>query len=317
MTGRESGPPRPVTLRSLPGLAWRTAMADRATYVRSASARPLAIIRSVWPALGAPIFIIGAPRSGTTFLGSCIAALPEVSYHFEPIATKAAARYVYEGLWRAGTARRFYRGVYRWLLRIHLDGGMTFAEKTPRNCFIIGFLARSFPGARFLFIFRDGRDAALSLSKQPWLKAESQSSSHWEPGGYRHGPHPRFWVEPARRTEFMTTSDLHRSIWAWRRHNEAALEQTAHLPEETVLELRYEDLARTPALESERVLDFLEIASPVSRSRLTKAASGAVSGAVGRWREELTAAELELIARESGGMLHQLGYTGSGDPQAW
>ena len=45
------------------------------------------------PRLHRPIFIIGAPRSGTTFLGSCLGRMPEVSYHFEPRLTKAAARW--------------------------------------------------------------------------------------------------------------------------------------------------------------------------------------------------------------------------------
>ncbi|MEE3918982.1 sulfotransferase [Micromonospora sp. BRA006-A] len=59
-----------------------------------------------------PIFILGAPRSGTTFLGSCVGALPDVSYHFEPRLTKAVARCVYEGSWTPQRAARYFRGYY-------------------------------------------------------------------------------------------------------------------------------------------------------------------------------------------------------------
>lgn len=55
--------------------------------------------RALDPRLRRPVFIIGAPRSGTTFLGNSLGRLPEISYHFEPRLTKAAARCVYDGSW--------------------------------------------------------------------------------------------------------------------------------------------------------------------------------------------------------------------------
>src|SRR5690348_8281009 len=55
--------------------------------------------RALDPRVHRPIFVIGAPRSGTTFLGGCIGRLPEVSYHLEPRLTKAAIRRVYDGSW--------------------------------------------------------------------------------------------------------------------------------------------------------------------------------------------------------------------------
>lgn len=297
-----------ITLRSLPGLAWATARADLQTYERSRPPSPRDILLSVWPPLRAPIFLVGAPRSGTSFLGSCVAALPEASYHFEPIATKAAARYVYDGLWSYATARRFYRAVYRWLLRIHLDGGRRLADKTPRSCFIVGFLARAFPDARFVFIARDGRDAALSYSRKPWLQAAAAGSGRREPGGYRHGPYPRFWVEPARRDEFARTGDLHRCIWAWRRHNEAALTELDALPTGSVLRLRYEALVTDPASEATRILNFLGIDWPSSRSAFVAAAAGARDRSIGRWRDELSRADVRMMEREAGGALRRLGY---------
>ena len=79
--------------------------------------------------------IVGAARSGTTFLGDCIGRLPEVTYHHEPPATKAAGRYVYQGLWGERRSREFFRLVYRWLVRVERDGDLRFAEKTPTNIF--------------------------------------------------------------------------------------------------------------------------------------------------------------------------------------
>jgi hypothetical protein len=255
------------------------------------------------------LFIIGAARSGTTLLGDCIAALPEISYHFEPVATKAAARYVAEGRWSERRARQFYRLVYAWLMRMHLDGDLRFAEKTPRNSCIVGFLDASFPAAQFVHIVRDGRDAALSHSKRPWLSAALAGSGAYEPGGYPLGPYAQFWVEPGRRNEFEATSDLHRCAWAWRRLTENALADCAHLPDDRYLELRYESLVTQPDGEAERVLDFLRIQRTASRDAFRGAVvRTARSDSVGRWRTELSESELAVITSEAGALLRRLGY---------
>ncbi len=96
-----------MTLRVRPirwyDLVRRTVVADRRTYARNRKEnRPLIgrhALRVLAPNSQAPIFV-GAPRSGTTFLGTCLARIPRISYHFEPAAAKAA-RYVYEGGWGA------------------------------------------------------------------------------------------------------------------------------------------------------------------------------------------------------------------------
>src|SRR6266702_2334971 len=118
--------------------------------------------RAVDPRLHRPIFIIGAPRSGTTFLGNSLGRLPGISYHFEPRLTKAAARCVYEGSWTARRGGTVFRLSYGALLLAALDGGYRFAEKNPENSFIVPFLAEEFPDAQFVHIVRDGRDAAVS-----------------------------------------------------------------------------------------------------------------------------------------------------------
>ncbi len=118
-----------------------------------------------WPKLNKPIFILGAPRSGTTFLGSCIAALPEVSYFEEPVLTKIASQFVYEERLGFRGSAAFYRMTYRVMMLCRGHRRRFFAEKTPRNCTIARFLLRVFPDARFIHIIRDGRDSAASGSE--------------------------------------------------------------------------------------------------------------------------------------------------------
>ncbi|WP_017297397.1 sulfotransferase family protein [Nodosilinea nodulosa] len=301
---------KPINWFNLLSWARQTAVVDKKYY--HSQSRPFSTSR-LWhlafPNLSRPIFIVGSPRSGTTFLGSCIADIPEISYHFEPVATKAAARYVHSNEWSFSKASRFYHFVYGWLLRLHADGDLRFAEKTPRNCFLISFLHQAFPDAQFVHIIRDGRDAALSHSKKPWLQAASAESNKRESSGYRHGPYPRFWVESDRAHEFETTSDIHRCIWAWRRHVSAILEQAQTLPAAQYYELRYENLVSQPQQEAEQLLDYLGIHNPVSAQCLYQAFAHARADSVGGWQRQLSADQLQHIEQEAGPLLRRLGYS--------
>jgi hypothetical protein len=301
--------PRSIQPWSLPFWAAKTAALSLSTY--QPRKRPLSagrLLRLLGPNLRLPVFIVVAPRSGTTFLGECVAALPEISYHYEPVATKAAARYVQEGRWPDFVARRFYREVYGWLMRLHLDADLRFAEKTPRNCFVMAFLAQSFPEAQFVHIIRDGRDAAVSLSRQPWLSYRLAGLGLFEPGGYPMGPWAQAWVEPERISEFQSTSDTHRAVWAWRRYTETAIQSGSKLPPDRYHELRYENLAVRPAREADRLLDFLRIDSPESRAQFHARATMANSKSIGRWKDCLDRLDRQVVEAEAGGLLRDLGY---------
>lgn len=262
------------------------------------------------PSLEGAVFIVGAPRSGTSFLGEVCASLPELSYHYEPPMIKAATRYVYERQWSEPRARLFFRATYRWLLRRHGDGHLRLAEKTPQNCFIIDFLARSFPDARFVHIVRDGRDAALSYTRTEWLSQRSAGSGKRESGGYLIGPVPRYWVERERRDEFAATSDLHRCIWAWRRHTESALERLADLDSSRVHELRFEDWVHPErrASEATALLDFLDISHPASRQAFQTRLGQGRPDRVGDAKKELGSEERATVDAEAGDLLRRLGY---------
>ncbi|MEM9807264.1 MAG: sulfotransferase [Cyanobacteria bacterium P01_D01_bin.56] len=288
----------------------KTTNADRKYYQpQNRPITPNRLWHLAFPNLKAPVFIIGSPRSGTTFLGSCIAALPEISYHFEPVATKAAARYIHTQEWNFARGQRFYKLVYSWLMRVHKDGDLRFADKTPRNCFVVDFLHQAFPDAQFIHIIRDGRDAALSHSKKPWMQAAQAQSRKSEPGGYRFGPYARFWVEPERTLEFEFTTDIHRCIWAWKRHTESALQAVTNLPQHQYHELRYEQLVTNPQEEAENLLNFLNITDSLSRHQFYQTVAKVRSDSIGRWRTELSSEQLQQVNQEAGELLHTLNYS--------
>ena len=304
--------PLPIGIADMWRLAQKTYRAERRYYLKLERHRPMTARRlaaSVLPRLERPVFIIGAARSGTTFLGDCIGRIPEITYHHEPPATKAAGRYVYERLWGYRRSRWFFRLVYSWLVRVERDGDLRFSEKTPTNIFLIPFLARAFPDAQFIHIIRDGRDAASSHMHKPWLRAEDAWSGEREPGGYLHGPWPKFWVEPERA----------RGVRAHQRRPPHGLGLAAlhgdrpargpppgrgALPRAA---LRGRSCAN-PLDEGERILDFLGISAQASRDSFLTAAQRADDSSVGTWRSTFYPSELAEIEAEAGDLLRRLGY---------
>jgi hypothetical protein len=303
--------PLPIGMADMWRIARKTYRAERRYYLKLDRQRPMTSKRlssSILPKLERPVFIVGAARSGTTFLGDCIGRIPEITYHHEPPATKAAGRYVYEDLWGFRRSRWFFRMVYSWMVRVEGDGDLRFSEKTPTNIFLIPFLSKAFPESQFIHIIRDGRDAASSHMHKPWLRAEDAWSEEREPGGYLHGPWPKFWVEPDRRDDFIETSDARRMAWAWRRYTESGLEHGAALGPERYHELRYEELVRQPLDEGEKMLDFMGIDKEASRQIFLNATLRADDSSVGTWPSTFYPSELAEIDAEAGDLLRQLGY---------
>ncbi|WP_019504101.1 sulfotransferase [Pleurocapsa sp. PCC 7319] len=305
-----SEPVNEITWYNLPWWIYQTAKTDFRHYCHQKRSLTTERIKGfVQPNLQAPIFIIGSPRSGTTFLGECLGTIPEISYHFEPVLIKAAARYVFTQEWELKQASNFYRQVYSWLMRFQGDGDLRLADKTPRNSFIIPFLAQTFPNAKFVHIIRDGRDVALSLSKKPWYNNKFNGSIMREPGGYLCGSTPRFWVESDRHHEFATTDNIHRCIWLWRRYIEAATEGLNSLSSAQKYELKYEDLIAHPDREGTRLLDFLDITTDDSRSIFQEyLTSQARLDSIGRWQSNLDAEDIVQIKQEALTWLEQYNY---------
>ncbi len=188
--------------------------------------------------------------------------------HFEPRLTKAAARCVYDGSWSEAKVARVFRATYAALLVAGGHGDRRFAEKNLENCFLMPFLFRAFPDARFVQIIRDGGDATVSHAEKPWLGGGVRRHRPARPGR-PWDLHPRFWVEPDRREDFRAVSDLERSAGCWRRFTEAGLAGLAGLPVDRVLQVRYEEMTRLPAAEV-IVADFLACPPGPTGPRCTK-----------------------------------------------
>jgi hypothetical protein len=239
-------------------------------------------------------FVVGSPRSGTTFLGGALGAQPGAIDLGEVHPWKAAIPELV-GLDEEQAARRLRR-----TLEVVRGAGLVRdlrgIEQTPETAYVLAAALRAYPQARAVHALRDGRDVVCSLLEQGWLSAGREGR---DDARLAFGAHVRFWVEPERREEFAQASEATRAAWAWRRYVEAARSVG-----ERTLELRYEQLVADPAAAAELLAEHLSLA-PASLAASLAAAHGR---SVGRWRSDLTAEQLADVEREAGPLLRELGY---------
>lgn len=265
--------------------------------------------------LDRPVFIIGAPRSGTSVLYSVLRSAPafahwpgeahevwEADYHpalrgwgsnvltAADVDPKAAQRIKRAFFLVAGSRRRLI-------------------DKTPRNALRVSFVDALFPDARYVHLVRDGRENVNSLINA------------WRTPRYRtyrlphsvEGVDPQWWkfvLYPGWQEDASGPLEV---VCAkqWAASNEHALADLRAVADRAV-RVRYEDLVDAPEAEVERVLGFLEV--PFDDDLRTRAAAIRTTPVNvvtpperGKWRRE-NPREIDAITPLIAPAMKELGY---------
>jgi hypothetical protein len=240
------------------------------------------------------VFIVGSPRSGTSFVARSIGSLPGFVDLGEVTPLKAAIPELSKAA--LPEASQGVRHRLEMVRRLALVRGLRSVEQTPEFAFVLPAAMNAYPEALAIHMIRDGRDVACSLLERGWLRKNhaGRDDAHQPYGAYA-----RFWVEPELAAEFEDVSDARRAAWAWRRYVAAVRRQR-----ERVVEVRYERLVADGKGVAREIAGHLGVPfEPLAR------AFEAVHGdSVGRYRKELSPEELADVALEAGPLLTELGY---------
>lgn len=289
-------------------------------------------------AVGHPIFVVGAPRTGTTLVKNILNQHPLVhlfdEVHFferiyddrnaigdmgNPRAQSHAIQRLRSIVREFGSDQRVgdhltmevfrrrllqegggYRGLFATLLKAgaELEGAIFWGDSSPQDVLYLDTIHRWFPEARIVALVRDPRGFLASYKNFHRRRVPT----------YRERYNP------------LTNAIL------WRSYMRALLHAKEQPWGESILLVRYEELARDPESQVRRICDHVGVEYVPSMTRVERTNTSFVDGApseagivttsVDRWRNELTPTELWVGERVFGEIMTRLEYEPSSNGDA-
>jgi hypothetical protein len=289
-----------------------------------------------------PVFILGCPRSGTTFLSHCIGALPGFREYVGVLAPPRLMHLVgaltceetqqrlmlsiRDIFWQTFWRDEFFR---KRKIALFLEGkvslgklvsapsmnSLVFCYKEPFLCFAASHFAAHFPNSRFIHIIRDGRDNADSMCRtygdalnNETLSSDILSTNKVSEIGFWNrvdGFNYPWYLSEEEYCEFRDLSPFGRYVRLWREMTENARALSSSVPCERYLEVRYERIVDDPTAESDKINEFL---GRNASSSFKKKLRNAHSKSIGISKSNQTKEKLDEAHRVAGSLLNCLGY---------
>lgn len=283
--------------------------------VADASAAPYrsALIRKGRPTLQRPVFIIAAPRSGSTLLFETLASSDslvtlggEAHWLVEDIeALRPGAAGVESNRLEAShmteqRAENILDSIAGHLRNaddapVSLRADSRLLEKTPKNALRVPFFDRLFPDAIFVFLWRDPRENLSSI-------IEAWRSGRWKTyNGLDGFDGPWSLLLPPGWREMNGRPLQEIAAFQWSAANTIALDDLAQLAPERWMSVRHAEFVADPAAHISRICRFIgvevdarlrcRVSQPLPLSRFTQTPPEA-----NKWRRNATLIEPLLPA---------------------
>ena len=136
------------------------------------------------------VFVVGAPRSGTTLMQSFLSAhsqftSPDIETgFFRPSVQWEKLDEIVDDFSRSNPKNEIGSSVraFEHFVNRFAKDGERFVEKTPQHILCIRFLLSAFPNSRIIHMVRDPRDAYASAKKHPTMpqKTARQYYRYWK-----------------------------------------------------------------------------------------------------------------------------------------
>lgn len=228
----------------------------------------------VYPLFDKPLFIVSAPRSGSTLLFETLSKFKGIwtigreSHDMEkdiPYLHPASHNFTSNRL--TDVAPDIADEIKAWFTRrlrdregIFFTGAhpsscpVRFLEKTPKNALRIPFWKKVFPDAKFIFLYREPHENISSLL-EGWRSNRFLAYRNLPDWPYKewHFLLPQGWEQCADRplAEIAT--------YQWNAANQTILDDLHSLPEEDWCFVTYKKLVQTPKEAVQKITEFAEI----------------------------------------------------------
>jgi hypothetical protein len=263
-----------------------------------------------------PLFVVGAPRSGTNIFYRTFAKHPDLAW-ISNITKKVPASFWLtriimlfrddhrpteaNNVWQKFTgsddeslgrddvtaaSRKYLRKVVQNNLRIF--NKPRFVNKCPGNSVRIEFLKAVFPDAIFIHILRDGRAAAYSILRS------------------RLGHDGAYWsVKPPGWQTLLKLPLVDACARQWEMTVKSILQSAQSLPPEQYMEVRYEELVARPMDIFEQVGDKCGLKW---QSGFLQTITAGMDNRNFKWQTEMQDGDQNTLNELLGDFLRQLGY---------
>jgi hypothetical protein len=252
-----------------------------------------------------PVFILGAPRSGTTFLASLL----ENTGYGPPFETQFIIKY-FKRLTDYGNVEEFSvfkcllsdilseRAVMQWDLQLDIkefydemlpnvtyarivdklclkasakNGYSSWGDKTPHYVGELDILLQLFPDSKYIYIVRDGRDVSLSLFERDW------------------GPNNVYYSA---------------EYWKYLNREQPSFQE---LDRYQLYSLKYEDLLDDVCFYINEIYGFLEV-SDLKEANLLSLIGSVKKGNYNKWQARMTTTQIKVFESIAADTLERFGY---------